>query len=397
MSQATISLNDLGLFTGAPQYENFARLKSLVRVAKMKASTRPRPFPEGPSIELPTTYDYGGKTHELAAFLAETRTTALLILRDGEVRHEQYWLTGGREVQWISFSVAKSFVSALVGVALSEGAIQSIEDPIDAYASALKDSAYGGVRIKDVLQMSSGARWNENYNDPASEVFGLGAAMGPGGSLDAFVSTRVNELKAGLTCRYNSGDTQALGMLIAAATGRSVTDYMQEKLSEPLGMEYPGYWLVDSRGREMVFAGLNLTARDFAKLGELYRNGGRIAGLQIVPENWVSASTRPDGAHVAPGMLIARAGERVSLGYGYQWWILPGARGQFTAMGVYNQFIFVDPSRGLVIVKLSANPAYGTSPGEETNKDYENVSALEAIAQSFDGHRPTEHDGVTKR
>jgi CubicO group peptidase (beta-lactamase class C family) len=387
MSQATLSLNDLGLFTGTPQDENFARLKSLLPVAKMRASTRPRPFPEGDSVKLPTAYDHDGRTHELAGFLAQTHTAALLILKDGEIRHEQYWLTGGRDVQWISFSVAKSFVSALIGAALSEGAIRSIEDPIDAYASALKDSAYGGVRIKDVLQMSSGARWNENYNDPTSEVFGLGAAMGPGGSLDDFVSTRVNEFKAGSACRYNSGDTQALGTLIAAATGRSITDYMQEKLCEPLGMEYPGYWLVDSRGREMVFAGLNLTARDFAKLGELYRNRGRLGSLQILPENWISASTRPDGAHVAPGMLIAGSGERVPLGYGYQWWILPGARGQFTAMGVYNQFIFVDPSRGLVIVKLSANPAYGTSPGEVTNKNYENVSALEAIAQSFDGHR----------
>jgi CubicO group peptidase (beta-lactamase class C family) len=387
MPQTPTNLNELGLFTGAPQHAHFGRLKALLPVSEMKASSRPRPFPEGACVELPKTYVHEGRARDLAAFFAETHTSALLILKDGEIRLEKYCLTGGRDVQWISFSVAKSFISALVGIALADGDIRSVEDPIDAYVSALKRSAYEGVRIKDVLQMSSGARWDENYNNPDSEVFGLGVAMGPGGSLDAFVSTRVNENPPGSICRYNSGDTQALGMLVAAATGRSIADYMQEKLCEPLGTEYPGYWLVDSQGREMAFAGLNLTARDFAKLGELYRNHGRVDGRQVVPAEWTSASTRPDGAHLVPGMPIVGSGERGPLGYGYQWWIPAGERGQFTGMGVYNQLVFVDPSKGAVIVKLSANAAYGTSPGEATNRNHENVCALQAIAQSLDDRR----------
>lgn len=180
MPQAPTNLNELGLFTGAPQHEHFDRLKTLLPVSEMKASTSPRPFPEGASAELPKTYANEGQTRVLAAFFEETHTSALLILKDGEIRLEQYWLTGGRDVQWISFSVAKSFVSALVGIAMAEGVIRSVEDPIDAYVHALKGSAYEDVRIKDVLQMSSGARWNENYDDPDSEVFGLRVGDGSG-------------------------------------------------------------------------------------------------------------------------------------------------------------------------------------------------------------------------
>jgi len=377
------NLNELGLFTGAPQHENFARLKTLVPVVEMKASSRPRPFSEGAPVELIRTYRHGGKICEMEAFLAATDTSALLILKDGEIRYEKYWLTGGRDVQWTSFSVAKSFISALIGIAVDEGAIRSLEEPIDAYVSALKCSGYAGVRIKDILQMSSGTRWNENYSDPNSEVHALAKALGPGGSLDSFVSTRVNELKPGSLCRYNSADTQALGMLLAAATGSSIASYMREKLSEPLGMESPSYWLVDSKGREMAFAGLNLTARDFAKLGELYRNGGYSDDRQIVPTKWVEASTRVDGPHVAPGKLTDGV-DILPFGYGYQWWLLPGDRGAFAGMGIYNQFVFVDPSAGVVIVKLSANRAFGTLPGQTTNKNLENISALQAIACCFE-------------
>lgn len=137
----------------------------------------------------------------------------------------------------------------------------------------------------------------------------------------------------------------------------------------------------------MAFGGLNLTARDFAKLGELYRNCGRLDGRQVAPAEWTSASTRTHGVHLVPRMPIVRSWERGPLGYGYQWWISAGERGQFTGMGVYNQLVFVDLSRGAVIVKLSANAAYGTSPGEATYRNHENVCALQAIAQSFDDCR----------
>jgi CubicO group peptidase (beta-lactamase class C family) len=179
-------------------------------------------------------------------------------------------------VQWISWSVAKSFVSALVGIAVVAGPHPLDRRPDQRLRPGRAGSAYDGVSIKDVLQMSSGARWHEDYSDRTSDVARLGAAMAPGGSLDRFVATAVPESPAGTVCQYNSTDTQALGTLLVRATGRSITDYMQEHLYEPLGMESDGYWLLDATGREMAFGGVNLTARDFAKLGELYRLRRRV-------------------------------------------------------------------------------------------------------------------------
>jgi CubicO group peptidase (beta-lactamase class C family) len=307
----------------------------------------------------------------------------MLVLKDGRIRHESYRLSGGREVQWISWSVAKSFVSALVGIAISEGAIGSLEQPISDYVGVEPGSAYDGVSIRNVLQMSSGARWNENYNDPKSDVHRLGAAMAGVMTLDDFVATMVPETKPGTVCRYNSGDTQALGALLVRATGRPLAAYMREKLVEPLGFESDSYWLVDSSGMEMAFAGLLSTARDFAKLGELYRNMGRFGNAQIVPETWVRDSTRTTIEHLQPGRPIL-ADHALDLGYGYQWWLLDGARGEYTAIGIYNQLVYVDPSRGISIVKLSANPEYGTSMAESTNREMENLAFLRSISAEFE-------------
>lgn len=379
----TLNLTDLGLFTGRPQFENFPRFKEALPVSRMAAAARPFSAPLGAAVSLPATYAFADEQRSADAFLAQTDTVALLVLKDGAVRHELYRLTGGRDVQWISWSVAKSFVSALVGIAVAEGHIRSIADAISDYVDVEPGSAYDGVRIKDVLQMSSGARWNEDYNDPTSDVHRLGAAMAGAMSLDAFVATMVRGTAPGTVCRYNSGDTQALGSLLVKATGRSLTDYMREKLVEPLGFESDSYWLVDGTGMEMAFAGLNMTARDFAKLGELYRNGGRWNGRQIVPADWVTASVRADGAHLRPGQPIL-ADHPLDLGYGYQWWLPDGDRGEFSAIGIYNQLVYVDPSRAVTAVKLSANPAYGTSMDEATNRELENIAFLRAVAAACD-------------
>lgn len=380
---AKMNMMELGLFSGQPQFGNFSRLKELLPVSRMAASATPYHFAEGARINLPDTYLFEGVQRSTQAFLEETDTAALLVLQDGAVRLEHYRLTGGREVQWISWSVAKSFVSALVGIAVSEGHIASLADPISGYIRVEPGSAYDGVSIKDVLQMSSGARWNEDYADAASDVFRLGATMAGAMSLDDFVATMVHEAAPGTVCRYNSGDTQALGALLVKATGKSLTDYMREKLVVPLGFEADCYWLIDDTGMEMAFAGLNVTARDFAKLGELYRNKGRWNGQQIVPENWVDASVRVSAPHLVPEQPIL-ADHPLDLGYGYQWWLPDGDRGEFSAIGIYNQLVYVDPSRAVTIVKLSANPAYGTSMDEATNREMENIAFLRGIAASFD-------------
>lgn len=370
---------DLGLFSGKPHFENFARFKELVPVSRMRASPDPHSFADGDRIELPACFEFGGEERSSEELIEATDTSALLVLKEGSVRYERYRLSGGREVQWPSWSVAKSFVSALVGIALSEGDIGGIDEPISDYIRVESGSAYDGVSIKHVLQMSSGARWSEDYSDPEAEIHRMAAALAGQMPLDDFVASMVREHEPGTLCRYNSGDTQALGALLVRSTGRSLTDYMQEKLVDPVGFEWESYWMVDGVGMEMAFAGLNVTARDFAKFGELYRRGGNWNGRQIVPANWVRDSVRADAQHLQPGRPVL-VDHTLDLGYGYQWWLPDGDRGEFSAIGVYNQLVYVDPSRGVTIVKLSANPAYGTTMHEDTNKDEENVAFLRAIA-----------------
>lgn len=368
----------LNLFSGESQDEAFCRMGDFFATVDLAPSPKPYEFPSGPKLALPETFEFDGSTRTSAGFLADTDTAALLVLHEGLVRSEQYWLTGGADVQWISWSVAKSFVSALIGIAIGEGHIGGVDERVDAYVPELAGSAYEGVSIRDVLQMSSGARWNEDYSDPNSDVARLGAALSGVGSLLEFVCGMEGEREAGTNCHYNSADTQVLGLMLIAATGRSITNYMQEKLCDPLGMESPGAWMVDGQGVEMAFGGLNLTARDYAKLGELFRRGGDWHGNQIVPADWVAASTSSDEPHMQVGQIMVD-GEVFPFGYAYQWWVPSGGDGAFTAIGIYNQFVFVDPASGATVVKLSANHRYGLSPYEADDREGETVAFIRAV------------------
>lgn len=379
MAETKSPFASLRLFTGVPQHEHFDRMHQLLPSRRLTASPTPHHFPDGSPAGLPDSFEFGRATIDTEQFLHVTDTAALLVLRDGAVVHEQYRLTGGPEVTWMSMSVAKSFISALVGIAVEHGHIRSIHDPISDYIDAEPGSAYDGVSIKDVLQMSSGARWNEDYSDPTSDIARLGAAMGIGGSLDRFVATAAPEVPPRTVCQYNSTDTQALGTLLVRATDRSITDYMQQHLYDPLGMERDGHWLLDAQGREMAFGGLNLTARDFAKLGELYRNGGMWNGRQVVDADWVAASLTPDAPHLECGAPVI-AGGNLPEGYGYQWWLMPGGQGQYSAIGVYNQWVYVSPADRVTIVKLSATRTYGTGKGEDVNFSGTHEAFLGALA-----------------
>lgn len=157
---------------------------------------------------------------------------------------------------------------------------------------------------------------------------------------------------------------------------------MQEKLCEPLGFEHKGYWILDPKDVEHTYGGLNLTACDYAKIGELFRLGGKWGEKQIVPEQWVREATTVDGPLRAPGKPIV-GGHALPLGYGYQWWVPAGDEGEFSGIGVYNQFVYVNPARGVTVVKSSANPRYGLSETEEDNKDFENMQFIRAIARQF--------------
>jgi len=365
------------LFSGAEQYENFASIAEFLPTSTMTASPNPYLFETvGTAPPLPAVFLFDGRQVPTKQFLEETDTSALLVLYNGKLLREDYWLSGGKTVNWLSMSVAKSFVATAIGIAVDEGKID-IQQPITQYVQALKGSAYDGVRIKDVLQMSSGAAWNEDYGDINSDVNRMGRSMTFGSPLSDFVAEIQPENAPGTLNRYNSGDTQALGMLLRAATGTTITAYMQEKLWHPLGMESNGYWIVDDEKMELAFAGLNATARDYAKIGELYRMKGRWRGAQLVSKQWIKDSTTADAPHLLPGLNAD-----FPLGYGYQWWLPESTEGEFAAIGVYNQFVYVNPSRNLVIVKLSANSNYAVSEEQSAYREMETFEFFRAIGAS---------------
>jgi CubicO group peptidase (beta-lactamase class C family) len=364
------------LFTGAEQSQNFNRMHKMFPVKTMTAAPQPSPFAVGSPIELPSNFTYRGEVVETAEFLTRTDTGAVLVIKDGQITFEQYWRSGGQQQTWLSMSVAKSFISALIGIAVEQGHIRDINQPITDCVPELVGSAYDNVRIKDILQMSSGASWNEDYGDPESDISRFSRIFALGGSMNTFAATLEPELPPGSYNRYNSADTQALGMLLTNAVGRPISEYMAEMLWHPMGAENQAHWLTDSDHMEMAFAGLNATARDYAKLGEIYRLGGLFNGRQIVPAQWVQASITPDAPHLIAGDNPA---SDWPLGYGYQWWIPQGDQGEFMAIGVYNQFIYVAPESNTVIVKLSANSAYGTPDDEDASSEFESIEFFRGI------------------
>lgn len=341
---------------------NFLYMEEAFPVHTIAKSAQPNPLPYA-EMTLPSSFTYeGGKTMTVEDYLADTRTTGLLILHKDTIRHEAYFRGHSESNTHISWSVAKSFVSALIGIALEDGLFASIEDPVTQYVPELNGSGYEGVSIKDILQMSSGVRFNEDYVDYYSDINRFGRSFALGSSLDDFSKSLVNEREPGTFNHYVSIDTQVLGMLLRRVTGKPLSDYLKEKIWDPLGMEFDAQWIVDNAGMEVALGGLNVALRDYARFGNLYLHRGNFHGQQIVPADWISASITPDAPHLQPGNNPLSSN---SYGYGFQWWIPPNADGAYLARGVYNQYIYVHPKLDLVIVKNSANHQYGR-PGDES-------------------------------
>jgi CubicO group peptidase (beta-lactamase class C family) len=301
---------------------------------------------------LPDNYQLNDSTISTKAFLDFTLTDALLIVQHDSIRYEYYGNGFKQNDHHISWSMAKSVVSALFGIAIQEGKIKSIEQTVTDYLPDFKGTGYDNVRIKDVLQMSSGVGFNEDYGDFNSDINVMGRYFALGMPMADFAKRLKREREPGTFNHYVSIDTQVLAMILVKATGKSISDYMNEKLWSQINAEDDAYWIIDKAGMEFALGGLNLTARDYAKVGQLFLDSGRWKGRQLVPKGWVRASVTPDAPHVMPGK---RENALLKDGYGFQWWIPFGAKDEFDAQGIYDQFIYVDPDKDLVIVKLSSN------------------------------------------
>ncbi|MDP6979176.1 MAG: serine hydrolase [Myxococcota bacterium] len=359
--------------------ENFLGMDRVFPVRDVPASTQPSAFREAPTT-LPETFTYKGTELDLQQYLADNKSTGMLVLKDGAIAYEEYWLGHSREGRHISWSVAKSFVSALVGIAVAEGKIASIELPITDYLPELFGTGYEGVAIRDILEMSSGVGFNEDYADYDSDINRFGRAIGFGGSMSHFAKTLRRAREPGTYHHYVSIDTQVLAMLLVAVSGESVTSLLHSKIWEPVGMAYPAYWLLDASGMEVALGGLNATLRDFARLGQLYLDRGRLGSRQIVPASWVRDSTTPRAAHLTAGPGNPQSSS--TWGYGYQWWIPDPDLGDYTAAGIYNQYVYVNPKQRVVIAKNSANRRYIAE--RQATKD-EHIAMFRAIANALGG------------
>ena len=347
-----VNLNKvITLFDKDKIVHNFVNMNESFPNITIKSNSEPYYFESAPQA-LPESFEFKGKTVSVKEFLERTTTTALVVLKDETITHESYYLDTKAEDKRISWSVAKSFLSAMVGVAVEQGKIKSLNDLVTDYAPSLKGSGYDGVTIKNILQMSSGVKFNEDYKDFFSDINRMGRLLALGGSFDEFAASLVAEREQGVYLHYVSIDTHVLGMVLRGATGESIVDYFTEHLWNKIHPEADTYFVTDELSEPMVLGGLNMRAVDYLKFGKLYRDDGRWNGEQIIPESWVKASVTPDAPHLMPGK---RDNSDIDLGYGYQWWLPVDADQEFMALGIYDQFIYVDKKSNIVIVKNSAN------------------------------------------
>lgn len=218
-------------------------------------SSKPFVFPEIDNIELPQDFQHNDEYYNTIKYIDSSYTQGLLVIQDDTIKYENYWRGQKEDVKHISWSMAKSYVSALFGIAMEEGYIESIQQTVDEYLPELKGSGYEGITIKDVLQMSAGVKFDETYSDPKSDINRYWGGFIMGKSQDKFAATLVNERPPGTYNHYVSISTHVLGMIIVRATGQSLTDYLHEKIWEPIGAEYDAYWLVDGKGMEIAHMG----------------------------------------------------------------------------------------------------------------------------------------------
>jgi hypothetical protein len=346
------------------QPENMLVFRNMDQLFETRVVARSGPVSALPRADttLPD-FDFKGAHLTEDQWEDATFTNALLVIRDGRIIHESYRNNSAAATHFISFSMAKSITSMLVGVALDKGLIHSIDQPATDFVPELKGSGYDGVTIRQLLQMRSGVDYEERYDfgvnpSTAAKIFTNAIVK----NHERFADTALRQGRKwapGSHFNYSTLDASVLGWVLERATHQPLASFMEQNLWEPMGMESYGFWLADGVpgvGRELNGMGYNAALRDYGRLGEMILDGGRFNGRQVVPASWVRQSTtmvpfdagpKPDGAY----------------GYGFQWWILDDT-GAFSAWGLQGQFIYVHPASRTVIVKLSFFPPEGT-PGED--------------------------------
>ncbi|MFO0413173.1 MAG: serine hydrolase domain-containing protein [Brevundimonas sp.] len=282
---------------------------------------------------------------DASAYMETENVAGVLVIQDGRIRLERYGLGLGERDHWVSFSMTKSLTSTLVGTALKSGAIGSLEDPVTRYLPALAGGGYDGVNVRQLLTMTSGVRWNEDYFNPNSDVARfLQEPARPGEDpVVTYMGRLPRATEPGTRWNYSTGETNLVGSLVAAAEGKPLAQLLSERIWSRAGMEADAFWALDQGGREMGGCCVSATLRDWGRIGLLALEDGQPGGERIVPADWFAQAV----------VKQAETGEP-NEGYGFLWWTQDD--GVFGAYGIFGQAVRVDPERRLVIVLLSSWP-----------------------------------------
>lgn len=300
---------------------------------------------------LDPVFTHAGRTWTVDEYMATYRVSGLLVIRDGRVLLEKYGLGRRPQDRWTSFSVAKSVTAILVGAAIQDGRIKSLQTPVTDILPELGGSAYDGVTLRQLLMMSSGVRWSEDYSDPNSDVAkgpteGVKLAQGQPGlnPVVAYMRTLPRAHAPGTKFNYNTGETDLVGILLARAVGMGLADYASEKIWKPYGMEMEGAWVTDPGGLERGGCCISMTLRDYGRVGQFVLDEGVIDGHPVLPPGWAREAT-------------SKQIENGQAGYGYFWWMQPN--GAYQATGIFGQSITTFREDRIIIVVNSAWPKSG--------------------------------------
>ena len=336
------------------------RVPFLIEAREIEEGRKTHPLPKGEPLEIDVALD---------TYFDEARAASVVVLQNGKVRAERYGLGFEGHERWTSFSVAKSLTSTLVGAAIKDGYIESLDAPVTDYIEALSGSAYDGVTIRQLLTMTSGVAWNEDYEDPNSDVaqFNLGEPNGDVPLVVSYMRTLGRAHEPGTVWNYSTGETNLIGILVSEATGKNLADYLTEKIWQPYGMEAKASWLIGEDGVEISGCCIQATTRDFARFGQFILDGGMIDGEPVLPAGWIADATSYQvGIGYEPW------------GYGYQWWTYDD--GAVGARGIFGQTIFIDPARNLVIANNSSwRSALGARDGERAAREAFQQAVQDAI------------------
>jgi len=344
-------------WTPAQQLAGFPNYDLLFDTRPIPASERPLALPDAALDWEEFIYAVDSVEFGLEDFIEHNHVAGVIAVHRGEVILERYTGSNDSSTRWVSYSVAKSVVSLLYGAAIRDGYIQGVEDPVTSYIPLLRGSSYDGVRIRDLLQMSSGVEWNEDYTDPTADVsqeIGL-----PNLDRLRFLSSKPRVAEPGSRFNYSTGETHLAGAVLRSAIGNNLASYLDQKIWQPFGMESEANWrLVEPSGPEHGGCCISATLRDYARIGLFaLADGVTPSGERILPSGWMTESTRPSGPNP---------------GYGYLWWLHDDQ--SFSAFGIFGQLIHIDPTNELVIATHGAWPE-PTSPERSAHR----IAFLEAV------------------